>query len=69
MGGGGGGNFVYTGGHRALQVYPTPSPYHNPQLAFLPPSIQVGHCDNNSHTPLFYLIDLFIYIQSFRFLS
>ncbi|XP_043277688.1 uncharacterized protein [Venturia canescens] len=38
--GGGGGNFVYTGGHRALQVYPTPSPYSNPQLAFLPPSIQ-----------------------------
>ncbi|KAL0123407.1 hypothetical protein PUN28_005736 [Cardiocondyla obscurior] len=26
--------------HRVPQIYPTPSPYHNPQLAFLPPSAQ-----------------------------
>ncbi|KAL2730704.1 BAG family molecular chaperone regulator 3 [Vespula squamosa] len=37
---GGGGHLVYTGAHRAPQIYPTPSPFHNPQLAFLPPSLQ-----------------------------
>ncbi|XP_011333358.1 uncharacterized protein LOC105276954 isoform X5 [Ooceraea biroi] len=39
-GGSGGGHLNYTGAHRAPQIYPTPSPYHNPQLAFLPPSAQ-----------------------------
>ncbi|XP_066593091.1 uncharacterized protein [Prorops nasuta] len=39
-GGGGGGHLVYSGSHRAPQIYPTQSPYHNPQLAFLPPSLQ-----------------------------
>ncbi|XP_032690498.1 uncharacterized protein LOC116853483 isoform X1 [Odontomachus brunneus] len=39
-GSGGGGHLSYTGAHRAPQIYPTPSPYHNPQLAFLPPSGQ-----------------------------
>ncbi|KAL6443463.1 hypothetical protein ACFW04_002951 [Cataglyphis niger] len=39
-GGGSGGHLSYVGGHRAPQIYPTPSPYHNPQLAFLPPSAQ-----------------------------
>ncbi|XP_012235904.1 uncharacterized protein [Linepithema humile] len=39
-GSGGGGHLSYTGAHRAPQIYPTPSPYHNPQLAFLPPSAQ-----------------------------
>ncbi|CAG5085379.1 Protein of unknown function [Cotesia congregata] len=33
-GGGGGGGFVYSATHRAPQVYP--SPYNNPQPAFLP---------------------------------
>ncbi|XP_035734995.1 uncharacterized protein LOC118447295 isoform X3 [Vespa mandarinia] len=37
---GGGGHLVYTGAHKAPQIYPTPSPFHNPQLAFLPPSLQ-----------------------------
>lgn len=36
------GNIVYSGAHRAPQVYPTPSPYCTPQPAFLPPSLQVG---------------------------
>ncbi|XP_057334111.1 uncharacterized protein LOC130673189 isoform X1 [Microplitis mediator] len=31
-----GGGFVYTATHRAPQVYPSPSPYNNPQPAFLP---------------------------------
>ncbi|XP_012281917.2 uncharacterized protein LOC105700556 isoform X4 [Orussus abietinus] len=39
-GGGGGVHLVYTGSHRAPQVYPTSSPYRNPQPAFLPPGIQ-----------------------------
>ncbi|KOC71187.1 BAG family molecular chaperone regulator 3 [Habropoda laboriosa] len=39
-GNGGGGHLGYAGAHRAPQIYPTPSPYHNPQLAFLPPSLQ-----------------------------
>ncbi|XP_031773529.1 uncharacterized protein LOC100865708 isoform X3 [Apis florea] len=39
-GGNGGGHLGYAGAHRAPQIYPTPSPYHNPQLAFLPPSLQ-----------------------------
>ncbi|XP_076388132.1 uncharacterized protein LOC100875873 isoform X3 [Megachile rotundata] len=39
-GNGSGGHIGYTGAHRAPQIYPTPSPYHNPQLAFLPPSLQ-----------------------------
>ncbi|XP_034196340.1 uncharacterized protein LOC117611938 isoform X1 [Osmia lignaria lignaria] len=39
-GNGSGGHLGYTGAHRAPQIYPTPSPYHNPQLAFLPPSLQ-----------------------------
>ncbi|XP_011269008.1 uncharacterized protein LOC105259026 isoform X4 [Camponotus floridanus] len=39
-GSGSGGHLSYVGGHRAPQIYPTPSPYHNPQLAFLPPSAQ-----------------------------
>ncbi|OXU24745.1 hypothetical protein TSAR_000074 [Trichomalopsis sarcophagae] len=34
------GHIVYSGAHRAPQVYPTPSPYRNPQPAFLPPSLQ-----------------------------
>ncbi|XP_044021353.1 uncharacterized protein LOC122861190 isoform X4 [Aphidius gifuensis] len=33
-----GGHSVYAGAHRAPQVYP--SPYNNPQPAFLPPSLQ-----------------------------
>lgn len=33
-----GGPLVYAGAHRAPQVYP--SPYNNPQPAFLPPSLQ-----------------------------
>ncbi|XP_015179433.1 PREDICTED: uncharacterized protein LOC107067974 isoform X4 [Polistes dominula] len=37
---GGGGHLVYTGAHRTPQIYPTPSPFHNPQLAFLPPCLQ-----------------------------
>lgn len=36
------GHIVYSGAHRAPQVYPTPTPYSNPQPAFLPPSLQVG---------------------------
>ncbi|XP_043472260.1 uncharacterized protein LOC122504955 isoform X2 [Leptopilina heterotoma] len=39
-GGSVGGHIIYSGSHRAPQVYPTPSPYHNPQPAFLPPSLQ-----------------------------
>ncbi|OAD55908.1 BAG family molecular chaperone regulator 3 [Eufriesea mexicana] len=39
-GNGGGGHLGYAGAHRAPQIYPTLSPYHNPQLAFLPPSLQ-----------------------------
>ncbi|XP_076629555.1 uncharacterized protein LOC143345879 isoform X2 [Colletes latitarsis] len=39
-GNGGGGHLGYTGAHRAPQIYPTPSPYLNPQFAFLPPSLQ-----------------------------
>ncbi|KZC04241.1 PREDICTED: uncharacterized protein LOC107186901 [Dufourea novaeangliae] len=39
-GNGGGGHIGYAGAHRAPQIYPTPSPYLNPQLAFLPPSLQ-----------------------------
>ncbi|XP_025994715.1 uncharacterized protein LOC105203336 isoform X1 [Solenopsis invicta] len=39
-GSGSGGHLNYTGAHRVPQIYPTPSPYHNPQLAFLPPSAQ-----------------------------
>ncbi|XP_015590189.1 uncharacterized protein LOC107265324 isoform X4 [Cephus cinctus] len=39
-GSGSGGYLVYTGAYRAPQVYPTMSPYHNPQPAFLPPSSQ-----------------------------
>ncbi|XP_076668949.1 uncharacterized protein LOC143369201 isoform X4 [Andrena cerasifolii] len=39
-GSGGGGHLSYAGAHRAPQIYPTQSPYHNPQLAFLPPSLQ-----------------------------
>ncbi|XP_026302116.1 uncharacterized protein LOC410057 isoform X3 [Apis mellifera] len=38
--GGNGGHLGYAGTHRAPQIYPIPSPYHNPQLAFLPPSLQ-----------------------------
>ncbi|KAJ8668823.1 hypothetical protein QAD02_000082 [Eretmocerus hayati] len=34
------GHTVYSGTHRAPQVYPTPSPYCHPQPAFLPPSLQ-----------------------------
>lgn len=34
-----GGHSVYAAAHRAPQVYP--SPYNNPQPAFLPPSLQV----------------------------
>ncbi|XP_011500005.1 PREDICTED: uncharacterized protein LOC105363901 [Ceratosolen solmsi marchali] len=34
------GHSVYSGAHRVPQVYPTPSPYRNPQPAFLPPSLQ-----------------------------
>ncbi|XP_076751442.1 uncharacterized protein LOC143423770 isoform X2 [Xylocopa sonorina] len=40
VGNGGGGHLGYAGAHRAPQIYPTPSLYHNPQLAFLPPSLQ-----------------------------
>ncbi|XP_076244762.1 uncharacterized protein LOC143185548 isoform X2 [Calliopsis andreniformis] len=36
----GGGHLGYAGAHRAPQIYPTPSPYHNPPFAFLPPSLQ-----------------------------
>ncbi|XP_051174446.1 uncharacterized protein LOC127290095 isoform X4 [Leptopilina boulardi] len=39
-GGSVGGHIIYSGSHRAPQVYPTPSPYNNPQPAFLPPSLQ-----------------------------
>nr|XP_031844057.1 uncharacterized protein LOC116431985 isoform X1 [Nomia melanderi] len=39
-GNGGGVHIGYAGTHRAPQIYPTPSPYLNPQLAFLPPSLQ-----------------------------
>ncbi|CAK9806619.1 BAG family molecular chaperone regulator 3 [Anthophora quadrimaculata] len=39
-GNGSGGHLSYTGAHRAPQIYPSPSPYHNPQFAFLPPSLQ-----------------------------
>ncbi|XP_078041920.1 uncharacterized protein LOC144472579 isoform X3 [Augochlora pura] len=39
-GNGGGGHIGYAGAHRAPQIYPTQSPYLNPQLAFLPPSLQ-----------------------------
>ncbi|XP_012259954.2 uncharacterized protein LOC105688341 isoform X3 [Athalia rosae] len=40
-GGGGGGSYlVYAGAHRAPQVYPTPSPFRNPQPAFLSPGAQ-----------------------------
>ncbi|XP_053993959.1 uncharacterized protein LOC128891457 isoform X4 [Hylaeus anthracinus] len=39
-GNGGGGHLGYAGAHRAPQIYPTPSPYLNPQFAFLPPSLQ-----------------------------
>ncbi|XP_050584838.1 uncharacterized protein LOC126919531 isoform X3 [Bombus affinis] len=39
-GNGGGGHLGYAGAHKAPQIYPTLSPYHNPQLAFLPPSLQ-----------------------------
>ncbi|XP_033212620.1 uncharacterized protein LOC117170148 isoform X4 [Belonocnema kinseyi] len=37
---GNGGHIIYNGAHRPPQVYPIPSPYHNPQPAFLPPSLQ-----------------------------
>ncbi|XP_077275332.1 uncharacterized protein LOC143904483 isoform X1 [Temnothorax americanus] len=39
-GSGSGGHLNHTVAHRVPQIYPTPSPYHNPQLAFLPPSAQ-----------------------------
>ncbi|XP_076178246.1 uncharacterized protein LOC143152241 isoform X2 [Ptiloglossa arizonensis] len=39
-GNGGSGHLGYASAHRAPQIYPTPSPYLNPQLAFLPPSLQ-----------------------------
>lgn len=39
--GGGGGYLVYAGAHRAPQIYPTPSPYRNPQPAFLSPGVEV----------------------------
>ncbi|XP_011632466.1 uncharacterized protein LOC105424110 isoform X1 [Pogonomyrmex barbatus] len=39
-GGSGSGHLSYTGAHKAPQIYPTPSLYHNPQLAFLTPSAQ-----------------------------
>ncbi|XP_011879180.1 PREDICTED: uncharacterized protein LOC105568272 isoform X3 [Vollenhovia emeryi] len=39
-GGSGSGHLNHTVAHRVPQIYPTPSPYHNPQLAFLPPSAQ-----------------------------
>ncbi|XP_014234089.1 uncharacterized protein LOC106657220 isoform X1 [Trichogramma pretiosum] len=34
------GHITYSGAHRVPQVYPTPTPYSNPQLAFLPPSLK-----------------------------
>ncbi|CAD1474756.1 unnamed protein product, partial [Heterotrigona itama] len=39
-GNGVGAHIGYAGAHRAPQIYPTLSPYHNPQLAFLPPCLQ-----------------------------
>ncbi|KOX67730.1 BAG family molecular chaperone regulator 3 [Melipona quadrifasciata] len=40
-GNGVGAHIGYAGAHRAPQIYPTLSPYHNPQLAFLAPCLQV----------------------------
>ncbi|XP_046467734.1 uncharacterized protein [Neodiprion pinetum] len=40
-GSGGAGSYLgYAGTHRVPQVYPTPSPYRNPQPAFLSPGVQ-----------------------------